>query len=95
MSAYVIHIRNRTIDPSHFATYYHLTEKVKADNVDILAKGGRFEVLEGDPAEAVVILRFENMKDATEWYNSPEYQAALPHRLRAAEYRTILVDGDG
>ncbi len=94
MSAYVIHIRNRTIDPKHFETYYPLTQKVKVDNVEVLAKGGNFEVLEGDPAETVVILRFPSMAAAREWYESPEYQAALPHRMRAADYRTILVEGD-
>ena len=94
MAAYVIHIRDRTVAPEHFETYYPLTERVKTDTVEVLAKGGRFEVLEGDPAEAVVILRFPTMADAKEWYDSPEYQAALPHRLLAADYRTILVDGE-
>lgn len=94
MSAYVIHIRNRTIDPKHFETYYPLTEKVRTDDVEVLAKGGSHEVLEGDPAETVVILRFPTMEAARAWYHSAEYQAALPHRLCAADYRTILVDGD-
>lgn len=94
MAAYVIHIRNRTIDAEHFKTYYPLTEKVRTDNVEVLAKGGQFEVLEGDPAETVVILRFSSMEDAQDWYHSKEYQEALPHRLRAADYRTILVSGD-
>ena len=93
MVAYVIHIRNCTTEPQHFEEYYPLVAKVKTDGVEVLAKDAAFEVLEGDPAEAVVMLRFSSMEAAREWYQSEEYQAALPHRLRAADYRTILVDG--
>lgn len=94
MAAYVIHIRDRTKDPSHFEAYYPLTTKVKTDKVEVVAKGSHFTVLEGDPAEAVVILRFPTMEDALGWYHSEEYQAALPHRLLAADYRTIVVEGE-
>lgn len=93
MAAYVIHIRNRTTEPKHFEDYYPLVAKVNTDGVEVLAKGSAFEVLEGDPAEAVVVLQFSTMQAARDWYHSKEYQAALPHRLRAADYRTILVDG--
>ena len=94
MAAYVIHIRNKTIDARHFQKYYPLTEKVKTGNVEVLAKGGEFKVLEGEPAETVVVLKFPSMDEALTWYNSEEYQAALPHRLLAADYRTILVEGE-
>lgn len=33
------------------------------------------------------------MDAARTWYNSPEYQAVLPLRLKAANDRVIFVDG--
>lgn len=42
----------------------------------------------------VVVLRFASTEAAEEWYHSEEYQAALPYRLRAADYRSILVNGE-
>jgi uncharacterized protein (DUF1330 family) len=37
--------------------------------------------IEGDERRRVVILRFESKEAAMEWYNSDEYQKALPLRL--------------
>jgi len=43
----------------------------------------------------VVIVSFPTMEEAKAWYNSPAYQAALPYRLKGAEYRVILAQGLG
>ncbi|HBQ04489.1 MAG: hypothetical protein MB55_05190 [marine actinobacterium MedAcidi-G3] len=43
----------------------------------------------------LVILEFEDEAAFTEWYNSPEYQNALPLRLAATDSRGALVKGLG
>ena len=64
------------------------------DKLEIIAaKTNRFKILEGGPAEAVVILRFPTWDDALEWYDSDEYQEARAHRLRGADTRAALVEG--
>ena len=54
---------------------------------------GAVEGLEGPTPDAVVMLEFPSIEDAKAWYNSPGYQAALPHRLAAAPYRTFIFEG--
>ena len=59
----------------------------------IRAYHGKHEVLEGPPIEALAILEFPTFESAQAWYNSPEYQAALVHRLQTGEYRCVIVQG--
>ena len=40
----------------------------------------------------IVIIRFPSMERAKEWYNSPEYQAALPLRFRACNSSVYFVE---
>jgi uncharacterized protein (DUF1330 family) len=54
---------------------------------------GRMEALEGEAPDGIVMLEFPTVEEARGWYNSPEYQAALVHRLKAANYRAVLVEG--
>lgn len=83
MSAYIIFTRQRTHDADELQTYSRKAPAAREGrDVTPLAFYGAFEVLEGDPIEGGVILRFPDMDAARDWYRSPEYQAALPHRLR-------------
>jgi uncharacterized protein (DUF1330 family) len=94
MPAYVILITDETHDQAGIDTYRSLAPRARAEGVEfVAARGAPFEVLEGDPAEQVVILRFPDMAAAKKWYFSPEYQDAVQHRLRAAKFRTVLVEG--
>ena len=43
--------------------------------------------------DGVVVLEFPDAEKARGWYDSPEYQDALQHRLKAATYRCVLVEG--
>lgn len=54
---------------------------------------GPVHALEGEAPQAVIMLEFPTVEEANAWYDSPNYQAALPHRLKAADYRTIIVEG--
>jgi uncharacterized protein (DUF1330 family) len=58
-----------------------------------LAFYGAMETFEGDAADGVVLLEFPTADDARGWYNSPDYQAAMAHRLKGARYRVTLVEG--
>jgi len=51
------------------------------------------EVLEGNGRPRVVILEFDSLDLARGYYNSPEYQAARQHRIGAAEFDAVIVEG--
>jgi uncharacterized protein (DUF1330 family) len=59
-----------------------------------LARGGKVELVEGEPEpQRVVITEFADIEAARRWYNSPEYQAILPIRLANSRGRTFIVEG--
>lgn len=94
MPAYVILIRNKTIDPEELKTYGQKVRPAGRDfSPKVLAFNGATQVLEGDTAEGVVVIQFEDMAQATAWYESPAYQEAKQHRVKGADYRVILTDG--
>jgi uncharacterized protein (DUF1330 family) len=52
------------------------------------------EVLEGTwNPKRLVVVEFENKEAALRWYNSPEYQAIIPMRKKAANTNFLLVEG--
>lgn len=57
-----------------------------------VARGGKTQALEGASPKRIVIIKFKSMEDATRWYNSPEYAAIRPYRLKAGETRNFLVE---
>ena len=94
MTAYAIFIKNRTIDADEMKTYSRLAGAARGDHpLTALAAYGPLEVLEGDPAEGVVLLQFPDMAAAKAWYASPAYQEAKQHRLKGADYRVIFAQG--
>ena len=59
-----------------------------------VARGGKTELLEGGPEpQRVVIIEFADIGAARRWYNSPEYQKALPIRLANSRARAFIVEG--
>jgi uncharacterized protein (DUF1330 family) len=96
MTAYVIFIRDAITDAESFATYGKMAATAGAGHtMTPHVFYGPLETLEGAAAEGVVIVSFPTMEEAKAWYNSPAYQAALPYRLKGAEYRVILAQGLG
>ena len=67
----------------------------------ILQSGGRAivvhdgpEVLEGDwHGSRTVVLEFDSVEAARNWYKSPEYQAVVGERHAAAEANAVIVSG--
>ncbi|ORM50479.1 hypothetical protein HA41_19580 [Pantoea conspicua] len=94
MSAYVVFIRDNTLNDDEMAIYAEKAGQARGDHpITPLAFYGELETLEGQEAEGVVILEFPTREAAHAWYDSPEYQAAKVHRLKGANYRAILVQG--
>ena len=59
-----------------------------------LARGGATEVLEGSwTPKRFVILQFESVARAKEWWNSPEYALAKSLRQQSATTHMIVTEG--
>ncbi len=94
MPAFAIFIRDRMNDAEEFKTYSQKSGLARAGHeMKAHVYYGAVEVLEGDPVDGVVVVEFPDRAAAMAWYESPEYQAAKVHRLKAADYRVMIVDG--
>ena len=58
-----------------------------------LARGGPYEVLEGEGRARNVVIEFPSLAAARDCYNSPEYQAAKAIRQTVADASMIIVEG--
>ena len=59
-----------------------------------VARGGKTELIEGGPEpQRIVIIEFVDTAAARRWYDSPEYQKALPIRLANSRGRAFIVEG--
>lgn len=95
MPAYVLFLRESAVrDQAEMDTYRSHTRKLAPDpKLAPLVVYGAIEALEGKPADGVILLQFPTVEDARAWYESPGYQAALPHRLKSADYRAMIIQG--
>lgn len=95
MPAYLIVLRNEPLrDPDAMAEYKRHTSQMRP-SMPIRPKVvyGSIHTLEGQAPDAVVITEFDSVAEAQAFYDSPAYQAAAPHRLRAADYTSFIVEG--
>lgn len=92
MSAYWIG-RAKTRDPAAFRRYGELvTRAAQVYPQEVLARGGAYQVLEGqDLFDRFVIIRFGSMAEAERYYNSPEYQEAAAIRHAASERWDLVI----
>jgi uncharacterized protein (DUF1330 family) len=59
-----------------------------------VVRGGKTEVLEGNwNPKRVVVLEFENVARAKEWYDSEEYKVPKQMRMKASKGNLLLVEG--
>ena len=94
MSAYVLLIKEETVDKDELAAYSAKAAVARGDHpITPRAYYGELETWEGPAAEGVVILEFPDMEAAKGWYFSPAYQEAKENRLKGAKYRVMLVNG--
>src|SRR5215210_5358741 len=78
-----------------YEEYKALAEQaVAAFGGRFLVRGGRTETLEGDwEPKRIVILQFDSVERAKEWWGSELYSAAKEIRYRTATSRLIVVEG--
>jgi len=95
MAAYIIFTREEPVrDAAEMEKYRSMNRATPPEpRPTPLVVYGAVEALEGKAPDGVVVLQFPTVEDAKAWYNSPGYQAAIPHRQKAAEYRGFIVQG--
>jgi len=94
MSAYIIFIREKTVDESALKAYWQKAPAaMEGQPIKPLAAYGPHVTLEGPPVEGVVIAEFPTLEEARAWYESPAYQEAAQYRFRGAVYRGLIVEG--
>ena len=85
------------VDISDLPTFQKYGAKVPETlapfNHHYVARDGKPQSLEGDPAKSIVIIAFDSAEKAREWYDSPAYQAIKPIRLGASKTRMYVVEG--
>lgn len=81
-------------DPQQYDRYRPLSSKaIAAHGGEVLARGGRSELLEGALHARTVVIRFADFDAATKFYHSAEYAAARKERAGAADMNMIVVEG--
>lgn len=96
MTAYMIFMREEPVrDPAAMAEYQRMNRANTDGGIKPtpLVVYGAIEAVEGKAPDGVIMLQFPTVEDAKAWYNSPGYQAAIPLRMQAADYRAIIVQG--
>lgn len=94
MAAYVI-VDIEVTDPIEYEEYKRLAAPtVAAHGGRYVVRGGAAEVLEGDwLPHRLVVLEFESVARARQWWASPEYAAARVVRQRTARTTMVVVAG--
>ena len=85
------------LDQAEFEKY---REKVAAVSASF---GGRYVVRRAEPKvldgewfpKRLVIIEFDSPEQVQAFYDSPEYQAIPPHRLRSTKGHVLLLTGAG
>ncbi len=82
-------------DPAAIDDYVKLAgESLAPFQSKAIVHGGMVEVLEGDwEPKTLVILEFESMEQARQWYKSPAYAKAVDILHRAPYSNVILIEG--
>jgi uncharacterized protein (DUF1330 family) len=71
-----------------------VTDTITKHGGRYLARAGATKLIEGGPEpKAIVILEFPDAASCDRWYNSPEYQKILPHRLQNSKGRLFTLEG--
>ena len=94
MPAYVIADVDVT-DPAKFEQYRsQVAPTIEKYGGRYLVRGGAAEKVEGewDP-KRLVIIEFDTMEQAREWYYCPEYSGPMKLRHQSANSNILLVEG--
>lgn len=94
MSAYVV-VDVTTTDQDKAAAYRALSKpSIERHGGHFVARGGQTVVLEGawDP-ERLVVIWFDSIAAAQQWYDSEDYAEARATRAGAGTYNMVVVEG--
>jgi uncharacterized protein (DUF1330 family) len=81
-------------DPATMQKYGEkVPETLAAFNHHYVVRSDKTQSLEGEPPNGIVVIAFDSVEKAREWYDSPAYAAIRPIRQRAAESRIFIVEG--
>jgi len=94
MPAYVI-VETDISDPVQYEQYKAASPgAVAAGGGRFVVRGGELAVLEGDWSPSrLVILEFDDLEAARQWYASEQYQDAKKLREGAARLNMVAVEG--
>jgi len=94
MPAYFIGAVQSVKDPAGLAEYQKLAgATLKKYGGRLIAGGTEIEVADGSWSPiGVVVVEFESLECAKQWYNSPEYSAVKPRRLQSADTGAIFLN---
>jgi uncharacterized protein (DUF1330 family) len=71
-----------------------VAETLAPFNHNFIVRGGRPQPLDGGEApKGVVVIAFDSVEKAREWYESPAYQAIKPLRQSSTKGRMFIVEG--
>ncbi len=80
-------------DTEAYKKYAAIATEAIADHGGVfLARGGRYQQLEGNERPRNVVARFPSFDDAIACYNSPRYQEALAFAKGASERDLVIVE---
>ena len=65
---------------------------IPAHGGEFLARGGRYEQMEGDDHSRNVVVRFPTYADAVACYRSDDYQAVVDDAIAASERSIVIVE---
>ena len=81
-------------DPEKYKEYMAVAPAAFAKfGAKYLARGGKFEALDGEARPRNVVIEFPSLQAAHDCFHSPEYQAAKAKRLGAAVAELVIVEG--
>lgn len=81
-------------DPERYKDYVSTAKPAfEKYGAKFLARGGPFEVLEGQARARNVVIEFPSMEAAMQCYNSDAYQSARAIRITVADAEMLVVEG--
>ena len=94
MAGYVI-AEVTVTDPHKFEVYRgQVAATIEQYGGKYVVRGGATDTVEGDwNPQRLVILQFESVGRAKEWYYSPEYSGPMLLRHQAARSNVVFVEG--
>jgi uncharacterized protein (DUF1330 family) len=92
--AYVI-AEVEVTDPITLKKYSEKAAQIVASfNGHYVVRGGNTQALEGEPPKGfIVVIGFDSVEKAREWYDSPAYAAIRPFRQSSTRSRIFIAEG--